>query len=85
MEKEKIFVTISGKSGSGRSRVTYMLKEFFKERGLNARLDLSENLDYKSEADFDRFMGYKNKEIIDNLSESREIIIQEKQLPRNSL
>jgi len=80
-ERNIINISVSGVPGSGKSRITYLLKEFLKDRGFN--IEMSEDKDFKDEAQFDEFMGKNVREIISNFSKTKIIKIEAVSLNRN--
>ncbi len=79
-EQNKIFITVSGLSGSGKARMTYLVKQFLKEKGFDVKFD--GNNDFKTEEQFDFHMNRNLDEVIGLIKSSREIIVEETTLPR---
>lgn len=78
--KTEIIITVSGKASSGKSRMTFLLKEFLKEKGFD--IEFHGGLDFKKESDFDVHMSENIDISIEHIIKTRKIILQEKQLPR---
>lgn len=80
MEKKNLVITVSGHAASGKSRLTYMLKQFLREVGFEVEQEL--NIDHRSEEKFDEDMCRTLDDIIDNFKETRKITIREVQTQR---
>lgn len=81
MDKEKINITISGKCMSGKSRLSFLLKNFLIENGFDVKHELS--LDFFDENDFNRKMCKNLNEATKAIKEKTEITIKEIQIARN--
>lgn len=79
--KKKLNITVSGQSGSGKSRLTFLLKEFLREQGFEVEQEL--NIDHSTESNFDKAMGQDFEGAIEYIKGSRKITINELQLSRN--
>lgn len=77
MNKNNLTITISGVVASGKSRLTYFLKEFLKKEGFN--IEFEGNLDHPTEHQFDKTMSKNIDEIIDDFKKTKNIKIVEKQ------
>lgn len=78
--KQEIIITVSGSCGSGKSRITYLMKKFFREIGIEVQH--TDVMDHRSELEFDIDMENNLNEVISNFVESRKITFSERQLPR---
>jgi uridine kinase len=78
MEKQKLFVTISGLSASGKSRLTYLLNNFLSKEGFDVEQEL--NIDHPTIVNFNSVMGENFDKAINNIKSTRKIIIRERQL-----
>lgn len=78
MEKKDLIITVSGQVASGKSRLTYLLKEFLREQGFEVEFD--GNLDYTTECDFDKHISKNIDEVIENFKDTRKITLKEVQL-----
>lgn len=81
MEKEKLIITVSGRTMSGKSRLSFLLKKFLQENGFDVKHEVS--LDYHDENHFERQMSKNFDDVIGQMKEQREIIIKEEQLRRD--
>jgi hypothetical protein len=78
MEKEKLTITVSGTTLSGKSRLSFLLKEFLKANGFDVKQELSS--DYTDEKHYDKQMSEKFHPIMDFIKEQRQIVIKEEQV-----
>jgi pantothenate kinase-related protein Tda10 len=81
MEKEKLIITVSGRTMSGKSRLSFLLKKFLRENGFDVKHEVS--LDYHDENHFERQMTKNFDDVIGKMKELREITIKEEQLKRD--
>lgn len=81
MEKIDLIVTVSGQVASGKSRLTYMLKNFLRENGFE--VEFNGNIDHPREFDFDERVSENFDEVIEHIKETRKITLKEVQLARN--
>jgi len=77
MEKKDLFITVSGRSGSGKSRLTYLLKNFLRKNGFD--IEYLANTDLPTESKFNRAMGKNFHEAINEIKRTRKITINEMQ------
>jgi len=78
--KQELTITVSGQFGSGKSRLTFLLKEFLRKEGFEVNFE--GNTDHPTEAEFDRTMVRNIVNTVDNIKETRVITLKEEQLPR---
>lgn len=71
----ELIITVSGKTKSGKSRLTYLLKNFLREQGFEVELNCG--IDYQNENDFDKSIGQNFDEAIENIKESSKITMNE--------
>ena len=50
----EITITVSGQSNTGKSRITYLLKQFLSKKGFTVNFD--NDVDFETEHDFDKAM-----------------------------
>jgi hypothetical protein len=81
MKKDKLIITVSGKAMSGKSRLTFLLKNFLREQGYQVEFD--GGLDYPTESQFDKHINNNFEAVIENIKESKIIILEEKLLSRD--
>jgi len=81
MEKNELIITISGRSMSGKSRITYLLKNFLREQGFEVKFN--GNLDHPTESHFDRCMCKNFDDAMEKIKETSKITLNEKQLALN--
>ena len=81
MKKEKIIIQVCGKTKSGKSVITYLLKEFMKQHGF--QVDFDEGIDYFNEFDFDRRVTTNFEKGIEYVKDNRIIVIKQEQLNAN--
>lgn len=78
--ENKITITISGKAGSGKSRLAYIIKQLLKTNDFEIEHHISS--DYQNEFDFNSKVGYNIGNAIQSISKKTGIIIEEVQLPK---
>jgi pantothenate kinase-related protein Tda10 len=78
MEKEKLIITISGRTMSGKSHLSFLLKKFLQENGFDVKHEVA--LDYHNENHFESLMSKNFNEVVGQMKEQREILIKEEQL-----
>ena len=78
--KNNLKITVAGQCGSGKSRVTLLLKEFLKEKGFDVAFD--GGVDFDSEFQFDETIKPHLDEAIDSLSKRTKITMEEVQVNR---
>ena len=81
MEKKELIITVSGQTNSGKSRLTYLLKEFLREQGFEVSFD--GGCDYTREYEFDENVSVNFDKIIESIKETRKITLKETQLSSN--
>jgi CO dehydrogenase nickel-insertion accessory protein CooC1 len=79
--KKKLTINVCGEAGSGKSRLTFILKKFLKDNGFEVE---HSPLDFVDEDEFDKEMNKNHKLAIDNLKENRKIVINELYVKRES-
>lgn len=79
--KNEITITIAGKAMTGKSRISYLIKEFLRTKGF--LVDIEVGMDFSSEADFNKRMGRNLNEAINAIQQNSIINIHETQLTRN--
>ena len=77
--KNNIKILVIGKPGSGKSTLTYIIKEYLRFHNFN--VELGDSKDFGSEAEFDKHMENKSFQFI---QDSAIITIEEVQAPRLS-
>lgn len=75
MEKEELVVTVSGKTGTGKSRLIYLLKNFLREQNFNVEYELND--DYSTEAKFDERVGRGFGDAIEAIKNRSDVRIRE--------
>ena len=78
MVKEKIIITVAGRTNTGKSRLSFLLKKFFQMNGFDVKHEIT--LDYQNENQFDRNMNNNFQNVISKIKNQTEIIIKEEQL-----
>lgn len=81
MKKEKLIITVSGRTMSGKSCLSFLLKKFLQEKGFDVKHEVT--LDYHDENHFEKQMSKNFDNIVGIIKEQREIIIKEEQLRRD--
>jgi isopentenyldiphosphate isomerase len=76
-----ITITVSGTPGSGKSRLTYLLKRLLKEYGLDIEFD--HGIDFKDEDHFDAVANNDIEEVIQRIKETTNVSLKQIQLERN--
>lgn len=72
---KKVKITISGVTGSGKSRIAYLIKEVLKNKGFN--IEHNFGIDFDDENQFDNTMSKNIDSVVENISKNRTIIIEE--------
>ena len=72
-----IKITISGETKTGKSRLTYLIKEMLREKGFNVEF---EDFDFGNEQNFDHIMSKNLDETINSIKEQTKIIIEQVQI-----
>lgn len=80
--KKEIYITISGKPGSGKSRITFLLKKFLYENGFE--IDFDGNMDFPSEGEFDEHMDKNIETFINAFKTTRKIKMKEINIYRHT-
>lgn len=80
MKEKKIVITVSGTAGSGKSRLSFLLKKFVQEQGFDVTHEITS--DYRNQTQFETQMNKNLDVAIENLKERTEILIKEQQLNR---
>ena len=80
---EDVTITVAGISSSGKSHLTFLLKKFLREQGLDVKHEL--NSDFQYESEFDMEMDKTLTEFIHNFKGSKKITIKEVQLAKPRL
>lgn len=75
MKKQKLNITVSGEANTGKSSLTYLLKNFLLEKGFNVKIKTHE--DYKDDNDFENQMSKKSDDVINDILDKQEILINE--------
>jgi hypothetical protein len=76
-----ITITVSGTPGSGKSRLTFLLKKLLKEYGLDIEFDYG--IDFKDEGHFDAVARNDIEEVIQRIKETTNVSLKQIQLERN--
>jgi ABC-type nitrate/sulfonate/bicarbonate transport system ATPase subunit len=80
---ENIEINIIGKSGVGKSRLSYVIEKFLKEQGFNVNIDFSDNSyekhDYQTKEYFENCMTYELEQRLNRIKDNVEIKITNKQ------
>lgn len=83
MRDNNIKITVAGQVGSGKSTITYLLKQFLKKEGFDVTLE--KQLDYRNEVEFDMAM-VKNQHLrTESVKNHVKISLEEKQLCREAI
>lgn len=80
MKKQDLTITVSGELASGKSILTYLLKEFLRDKGFEVNLE--PNLEFQTELDFDKNIAENINKNIKALKETRKITFKVVQLPK---
>lgn len=73
MKENQLNITISGKTNSGKTRLTYLLKKILREEGFD--VEFSGNIDFPSEAKFDEHVEKNFDRCISSIKERSNINI----------
>ena len=77
MGKKEITITISGESATGKSRVSYIIKEILKVHGLEVQFD--PKFEYLDEQTFNKSMRSNMDEALENIREKSMVVVKEVQ------
>jgi len=75
--KKELIITVGGVANSGKSRITFLLKQFLREKGFEVELENS--LDHPNEREFDIRMNKNLNNIIDFIKKRRKISLKQVQ------
>ena len=78
---KKLFIDVKGENNTGKTTITYLIKEFLKKEGFKVDLNFSEEHCSKKDFDEDATLHLHNKTKV--LKEQVKIIISEKNILRN--
>lgn len=81
MEKENLIITIAGKTATGKSALTYLLKNFLRENGFEVEQEFNE--DHPTEDHFDNVFGKNVEARTNKVKEISKITLKEMQLFNN--
>lgn len=76
--KNEIKITVSGETGSGKSRISVLLKQFLEANGFDVDLALNDG-------DIEDELSTNLMDVISKLSERARIVISEVNIPRKTL
>lgn len=76
--KDEIKIVVSGKTGSGKSRISVLLKQFLEANGFDVNLELNDG-------DIENELSSNLMDVISKLSERAQINISEVNIPRKTL
>ena len=83
MKKENtITITVSGTPGSGKSRLTLLLKRFLNDYGFD--VDFDHGIDFKDEDHFDAVASKNLNEILQRIEETTKVSLKQIQLQREN-
>ena len=80
MEKKDLYITVSGQCNTGKSRLTYLLKTFLRENGLDVEYVPTNEL--PTESTFDKKMSKDIDAAINNIKGKSKITLNEVQLAK---
>jgi len=76
---KEVKVTISGLNNTGKSRITYLIKEMLKVHDFNVEFNTTP--DFLNEGEFNKHMRRNFDEAISAIASQTKIVVEEKQLP----
>lgn len=79
---KKIKVSIEGPVNSGKSRITYIIKEALNDYGFD--VEFTPSLDYKDENTFNRQVRSNLEEVVQHIKDRTKVIVEEKQTNRST-
>lgn len=82
---DKLYISIAGRTASGKSTVAMILKECLRESGFEVEFD--GGIDYEDEEDFNEFLNKNQEEKLEALTEvkNRVVVLSEIQLKQETL
>ena len=82
--KNNIIITVSGKYGSGKSRILNKIQKMLHDEGFN--IDAYDGgIDYNSAIDFNRHMSKNEEEVLELIKSTSKISFDEVQLNRSAI
>ena len=78
MENRELVISVSGKTNTGKSRLTLLLKKFLRENGFEVRFD--GGVDYENEIEFDKQISKNLEQAIETIKETSVITLKEEQI-----
>ena len=75
MKNKELVISISGKTNTGKSRLTLLLKKFLQENGFEVKFDGGQ--DYKDEVEFDKQISKNLEQAIEIIKETSVITLKE--------
>jgi len=78
VENRELVISVSGKTNTGKSRLTLLLKKFLRENGFEVRFD--GGVDYENEIEFDKQISKNLEQAIETIKETSVITLKEEQI-----
>lgn len=72
--KNNITISVSGNAGTGKSRITFLLKQFLREKGFNVELN---DIDHPNETSFDNYASNNNEAVDQQIKDNSTIKLNE--------
>ena len=80
MTKDNLSITVSGTCASGKSRMTFLLKNMLRGYGFEVNQEFNE--DHPTEENFDKTMSMNFEDVMENFIKDKTITIKEQQVQR---
>lgn len=81
-KKNELTITVNGAAGSGKSRLTYLLKNFLEKEGFLVDLDIE--IDFKNQEIWEQKMEKNYPEALESIRERTLIVLQENYIQRKN-
>jgi CO dehydrogenase nickel-insertion accessory protein CooC1 len=81
--KKSLIITVSGKCGSGKSHLAFLLKKFLREQDFVVEVDFNSDIDYSTEENLDNDVNRNFNNTMNLIKNETKIILREEQLPRD--
>ena len=77
MKNKELVISVSGKTNTGKSRLTLLLKKFLRENGFEVKFDGGQ--DFEDEVEFDEQISKNLEQVIETIKETSVVTLKEEQ------
>ena len=78
MKNKELVISVSGKTNTGKSRLTLLLKKFLRENGFEVKFDGGQ--DFEDEVKFDEQISKNLEQAIETIKETSVVTLKEEQI-----